>query len=191
MKPFDKSLIRADTPYVLFATPGMLHSGTSVQVFKEWCEDERNTLIIPGYCVEGTLGNKLLSGAREVTLDKKTYQVKMSIKNVSFSAHADAKGIINLLRNIDPDEVIFVHGDKNKMANFKPLVEEQLKRKVHMPANHAPLFIKAAQTKKVRLSDRLTSSEGILGYSNGVFSCLATEKEMLREVNRIMYMSGL
>lgn len=34
MKAFDKSLIRADTPYVLFATPGMLHSGTSVQVFK-------------------------------------------------------------------------------------------------------------------------------------------------------------
>ena len=124
-------------------------------------------------------------------MDKKTYQVKMSIKNVSFSAHADAKGIINLLRNIDPDEVIFVHGDKHKMATFKPLVEEQLKRKVHMPANHAPLLIRAAKTKQVRLNERLASSEGILANSNGAFSCLATEKEMLREVNRIMYISGL
>lgn len=58
-----------------------------------------------------------------MTIDKKSYDVKMSVKNVSFSAHADAKGIINLLRNIDPDEVIFVHGDKAKMAAFRPLVK--------------------------------------------------------------------
>ena len=144
VKPFDKNLIKADTPYVLFATPGMLHSGTSVQVFKEWCEDPRNTLIIPGYCVEGTLGNRLVNGAKEVTLDKKTYSVKMRVENVSFSAHADAKGIINLLRNVDPEEIIFVHGDKTKMAHFKPLVEEQLSKKVHMPPNHTPLYIKAS-----------------------------------------------
>lgn len=102
VKPFDKSLIRADIPYVLFATPGMLHGGSSMQVFKEWCGDPRNTLIIPGYCVEGTLGNKLLKGVKEIVIDKNTYEVKMKVVNVSFSAHADAKGIINLLRNIDP-----------------------------------------------------------------------------------------
>lgn len=102
VKPFDKSLIRADIPYVLFATPGMLHGGSSMQVFKEWCGDARNTLIIPGYCVEGTLGNKLLKGVKEITIDKTQYEVKMKVVNVSFSAHADAKGIINLLRNIDP-----------------------------------------------------------------------------------------
>jgi len=45
---------------VLFATPGMLHGGLSMQIFKEWCNDSKNTLIIPGYCVAGTLGNKLL-----------------------------------------------------------------------------------------------------------------------------------
>ena len=49
---------------VLFATPGMLHGGLSMQIFKEWCTDPKNTLIIPGYCVAGTLGNKLLQGQR-------------------------------------------------------------------------------------------------------------------------------
>lgn len=39
VKPFDKSLLKADMPYVLFATPGMLHGGSSMQVFKEWCAD--------------------------------------------------------------------------------------------------------------------------------------------------------
>jgi integrator complex subunit 11 len=27
---------------VLFATPGMLHAGTSLEVFKKWCHDEKN-----------------------------------------------------------------------------------------------------------------------------------------------------
>jgi len=79
----------------------MLHGGTSMQVFKEWCNDERNTIIIPGYCVEGTVGNKLLKGIKTLEIDKKKYDVKMQVENVSFSAHADAKGIINLLRHLN------------------------------------------------------------------------------------------
>ena len=51
---------------VVFATPGMLNGGTSMQLFKEWCQDERNLLIIPGYCVAGTLGNKLLGGVKSI-----------------------------------------------------------------------------------------------------------------------------
>jgi len=58
-----------------------------------------------------------------VVIDKKTYEVKMRVVNVSFSAHADAKGIINLLRNIDPESIMFVHGDRTKMESFAPLVE--------------------------------------------------------------------
>jgi len=62
IKTFDKALTRSLEPMVLFATPGMLHAGLSMQIFKEWCENEKNTVIIPGYCVSGTLGNILLSG---------------------------------------------------------------------------------------------------------------------------------
>lgn len=43
-------------------------------------------------------GNKLLSGCKQVTIDKKTYDVNMQVKNMSFSAHADAKGILGLIK---------------------------------------------------------------------------------------------
>jgi integrator complex subunit 11 len=51
--------------------------------------------IIPGYCVVGTVGNKLLSGrSQTIEIDKKTtLEVKCKVANLSFSAHADAKGI--------------------------------------------------------------------------------------------------
>ena len=42
-------------PSVVMASPGMLQSGLSRELFEKWCEDEKNCVIIPGYCVDGTL----------------------------------------------------------------------------------------------------------------------------------------
>ena len=113
ISPFDKGLIKSKSPMILFATPGMLHGGSSLNVFKEWCSDEKNTLIIPGYCVSGTIGNTLLTKMKKkpfidkhtgknihklIKIDGKEYDINMKIKNMSFSAHADAKGILNLIK---------------------------------------------------------------------------------------------
>ena len=42
MQPFDRSYIDNPGPMVVFATPGMLHAGLSLQIFKKWAEDEKN-----------------------------------------------------------------------------------------------------------------------------------------------------
>lgn len=49
---------------LVLATPGMLHGGISMEIFKEWCHEPKNRIIIPGYCIKGTLGNIVLSGAK-------------------------------------------------------------------------------------------------------------------------------
>eukprot|EP00362_Geleiidae_sp_MMETSP1317_P000983 CAMPEP_0201281396 /NCGR_PEP_ID=MMETSP1317-20130820/2606_1 /ASSEMBLY_ACC=CAM_ASM_000770 /TAXON_ID=187299 /ORGANISM="Undescribed Undescribed, Strain Undescribed" /LENGTH=71 /DNA_ID=CAMNT_0047591087 /DNA_START=134 /DNA_END=349 /DNA_ORIENTATION=+ len=64
-----------DFPMILFATPGMLHGGFSLMVFKEWCKDPRNAIIIPGYCVPGTPGNKILSGVKNLEIDGKRHSI--------------------------------------------------------------------------------------------------------------------
>ena len=55
-------------PMVVLSTPGMLHGGLSLQIFEEWCGSEQNMIIMPGYCVAGTVGHKILNGTR--TLDR-------------------------------------------------------------------------------------------------------------------------
>lgn len=82
----------------------------------------------------------------------------MKIVNVSFSAHADAKGIINLLRNIDPENIMFVHGDKTKMEAFAPLVQEQLKKPVFMPPNHVKIDIPCTVKQEICLKKTPTIS---------------------------------
>ena len=79
---------------VVFATPKMLHAGLSLNIFKRWFTDEKNMIIIPGYCVSsGTIGHKILGGQRRIEFEKgQVTEVKMSVQYMSFSAHADAKG---------------------------------------------------------------------------------------------------
>jgi hypothetical protein len=42
-------LVLLQGPCVLFATPGMLHGGTSLEVFKAWAPSDRNLVLLPSY----------------------------------------------------------------------------------------------------------------------------------------------
>lgn len=94
IKPFDRGYIDNPGPMVVFATPGMLHAGLSLQIFKKWAPFEQNMVIMPGYCVHGTIGHKILNGAKKVEfenrqvsevvlLSKEAFQIYMS-KNIIF-----------------------------------------------------------------------------------------------------------
>ena len=39
---------------------------------------------MPGYCVAGTIGHKVLSGAKKIEIDKKVVNVKLSVQYMSF-----------------------------------------------------------------------------------------------------------
>lgn len=138
IKTFEKSFLDHSGPMVLLATPGMLHAGLSLEAFKRWCSSANNTCILPGYCVVGTVGNKLLAGHRgHLAIDSKTtLDVQCLVANLSFSAHADAKGIMQLIRSAQPSNVMLVHGEKGKMAFLKLKIMDKFKGvKCYDPAN--------------------------------------------------------
>ena len=133
---------KAEGPMVILATPGMLHAGKSLELFKELCGDERNSLLIPGYCVKGTIGERLLSGKKELRIHDKLYIVRMEVAKMSFSAHADSKGITDLLEYLEPQHTVFVHGDKNRMFGLANYLRDKKGYKCHCPANHQSLRMK-------------------------------------------------
>lgn len=70
-------------------------------------------IIMPGYCVAGTVGAKVLAGKKQITTDKNVViNVKLAVEHLSFSAHADAKGIMQLIRQSAASSVVLVHGEK-------------------------------------------------------------------------------
>ena len=49
----------------------------------------------------------------------------MTVSYMSFSAHADAKGIMQLVRQCQPRNIVFVHGEASKMqALSKKIFQE-------------------------------------------------------------------
>ena len=59
----------------------------------------------------------LTSTTGEVQIDKYTsLQVKCEVKQLSFSAHADARGILHTIQTCKPKHVMLVHGERSKMA---------------------------------------------------------------------------
>jgi integrator complex subunit 11 len=146
IEKFDRSFAKIDTPMLLLATPGMLHGGVSLEIFKEWCGDSRNCLLIPGYCVQGTLGNKLLGGCKTVSIDGREFEVKMEVSKMSFSAHADNKGILGLINHLRPDNVVFVHGEKSRMENLRNFIEGEYDMRGFCPANFTETLIQVQKT---------------------------------------------
>eukprot|EP01063_Lacrimia_lanifica_P022029 TRINITY_DN29739_c0_g1_i1.p1 TRINITY_DN29739_c0_g1~~TRINITY_DN29739_c0_g1_i1.p1 ORF type:complete len:754 (+),score=224.15 TRINITY_DN29739_c0_g1_i1:77-2263(+) len=144
VRVFDQAHLNTPGPCVLFSSPGMLHAGQSLRAFKAWCTGEDNTVIIPGFCVEGTIGHTILTSENPVlTIDGRTYDVKCNVTNMSFSAHADGRGILRLIQTLSPEAVVLVHGDYDKaMKPLKAKIELETGIPTKMPKNGQMMEVK-------------------------------------------------
>lgn len=146
VRPFESHLANAAGPMVLFSSPGMLHSGPSLTVFRKWCADERNLVIFPGYCVKGTHGERIINGAKAIEVNGIKYPVNMAVKNMPFSAHADQKGILALIQQCSPRHIVLVHGEVQRMRKLKQVIEKTLDIPVYYPPNGAVLSIPSSNS---------------------------------------------
>ena len=160
IKPFDRSYIDQAWPMVVFATPGMLHAGLSLQIFKKWAPNENNMVIMPGFCVAGTVGHKILSGQKKIEFEnRQIVDVKMSVQYMSFSAHADAKGIMQLIQYCEPKNVLLVHGEAAKMEFLRDKIKQEFHINCYMPANGETCTIDIPHKIPIDISLNLLKSE--------------------------------
>jgi len=72
-------------PCVIMTSPGMLQNGYSREIFEKWCHDERNGIVLTGYCVKGTLAEQIMSHPDKIEkIDKCHVDLKMSISSIRF-----------------------------------------------------------------------------------------------------------
>ncbi|OAD05428.1 hypothetical protein MUCCIDRAFT_11140, partial [Mucor lusitanicus CBS 277.49] len=156
IKAWKKEYLDNKGPMVLFATPGMLNAGTSLQVFTKWAPDPKNMVIMPGYCVAGTVGAKVLLGQKLIEVDKFTQiQVNLQVRNLSFSAHADAKGIMQLIRMCEPRNVVLVHGERGKMDFLRSNIMKEFGIACYMPANGCSIKMETSRALEAKISTDL------------------------------------
>ncbi|EDW59335.1 cleavage and polyadenylation specificity factor 73 [Drosophila novamexicana] len=145
-------------PCVIMASPGMMQSGLSRELFESWCTDPKNGVIIAGYCVEGTLAKTILSEPEEITtLSGQKLPLNMSVDYISFSAHTDYQQTSEFIRMLRPNHVVLVHGEQNEMSRLKLALQREYEAdastdiKFYNPRNtHAvDLYFRGEKTAKV------------------------------------------
>jgi uncharacterized protein len=122
----DRDEIVAGGPCVIIATSGMMEGGPAIDYFRRLAPDPRNTLAYVSYQVEGTLGNRIKNGLKEVSLfgpDGKMEMVKCNMRVESiegFSGHSDRNQLMGFIKRMmpKPTKIIVNHGERRKSDLF-------------------------------------------------------------------------
>jgi len=141
--PSDREKITSGEPCIILATSGMMEGGPAIDYFRYLASDEKNALVFVSYQVEGTLGNRLKNGGREVSLmgrngKVEAYKVNLRVESVEgFSGHSDRNQLFSFLKRVSPrpTRVVLGHGERRKTDLFANQVSRILKLRTVAPDN--------------------------------------------------------
>jgi cleavage and polyadenylation specificity factor subunit 3 len=167
LKSIDATSFPDTGPSVVFASPGMLQSGVSRQLFDRWAADAKNGVMIAGYAVEHTLAKEIMNQPKEVvTLEGKRQPLNCLVDYVSFAAHVDFVQNRSFIQKVDPRHIILVHGQKDEMGRLKSAlnhyfrtVPENKRPTISMPPNAQDVTLKFARRRSAKVMGSLVESK--------------------------------
>ncbi|MFM2206252.1 MAG: hypothetical protein RL213_227 [Bacteroidota bacterium] len=124
-------------PAVIISASGMAEAGRVKHHIRNAIEDERNTILMVGYCTPDSLGGRLAAGAEAVSIFGKEFKVKAEIAQIhSFSAHADYTEMLDYLSCQDPSkvrQVFLVHGEYDVQVEWREKLQKKGFTNIEIP----------------------------------------------------------
>lgn len=106
-------------PCVIISAAGMVEGGRIQMHVRNNVGHDENTILIAGFCAEGTLGDRLLRGQDFVEIDHRKRPVRAVIKRTDvFSAHPDHPQLLDYFERSNDGQLkklFLVHGDATQM----------------------------------------------------------------------------
>ena len=161
-------------PCIVMASPGMLQSGISRELFEKWAPDPKNGLMLCGYSVEGSLARVSLIcvfGCRgsqglcdractvhpqdmqkeprefDSLLGQKKIVRRMTVHVISFAAHVDFQQNSAFIDQVKPTHLILVHGGREGMFRLR----DALKAKYRDQQQDVQIYTPSNVRDKVRV----------------------------------------
>jgi metallo-beta-lactamase family protein len=110
-----KALNFDSLPCIIVSASGMAEAGRVVHHIRNNIGNPNNTILIVGFCAEGSLGARLMKRPEFVKIFGEEHKVNARIEIMdSFSAHADKNEMLEFLDPLDKRrlrKVFLVHGD--------------------------------------------------------------------------------
>ncbi|MBO3839352.1 MAG: beta-CASP ribonuclease aCPSF1 [Thermoproteota archaeon] len=126
---------------IILSPSGMLEGGPVLEYFKLVAPQEESTIVFVNYQIEGTLGNRVLNGLRELTLQNSSGKVEaLTIRSTvekvdGFSGHSDRNQLLNYVRRVYTKRgpLFLVHGEAKKIQNMKRMLSRVYGDSVYSP----------------------------------------------------------
>ncbi len=124
------------SPMIIISASGMADAGRVLHHLKHnlWRKD--SSVIFAGYQAEGSLGRRLIEGAKKVRIMGEEISVGAKIYNMTgFSAHADKNQMLKLYKGMmrKPKAFFVVHGEYDSASAFADLLRTELGTAAYIP----------------------------------------------------------
>ena len=180
-----KMLNHSDEPKIIISSSGMCDAGRIKHHLKHNLWKKECSVVFVGYQAEGTLGRRILDGAKDVKIFGEEIHVNAKIHNVEgFSGHADRNGLINWLKGFKekPRKIFLVHGEAQSKAEFANEIKNILDIDCVIPAYNVIYKVKKrAEVVELSLKHR-TWEEWAAVEENALMEEL---KNKLRNLKRV------
>lgn len=134
-----KAINDSKEPCVIISASGMMTAGRVMHHLRNNIEDEKTTILVVGYCANGTTGSKIVNGADRVKIHGKTYSVNAEVKILNgFSGHAGQDEMLKFIeagqKRKELRHIYLVHGEDNRSAMFREYLNANGYKFVTAPA---------------------------------------------------------
>ena len=133
--------LREDSPCIIIATSGMLEGGPVLEYFRNLAPDKKNKILFVSYQVNGTLGRRVMDGARQVSILGKEGKVEVVSINCAteklegYSGHSDYNQLMSYVHRLRPKlrRVLVNHGERRKSENLSASIRRMYRVTTHYP----------------------------------------------------------
>ena len=147
-------------PSIIISASGMCDIGRIKHHLKHNLWNPNSTILFVGYQALGTLGRKIVDGAKKVKIFGEEIGINARVEYIEgYSGHADQEWLLNFIYSFirKPKHIFLVHGEIDSQEELKNKIEESTAIPVTIP--------KFGEKYKLEDSPRL---EGEVEYINSV-----------------------
>ncbi|MBE5821225.1 MAG: MBL fold metallo-hydrolase [Clostridiales bacterium] len=123
-----KALNESTEQCIIISASGMCEAGRIKHHLKHNLWKQNSTVLFVGYQAEGTLGRRILDGAKKVRIFGEEISVNARIEKIEgFSCHADQEGLLEFVSEFKDKvkQIFIVHGEYDSQKALSDLIKEK------------------------------------------------------------------
>jgi len=147
--PAERKKVIEGGPCIILATSGMLQGGASVEYFREFADNKRNSIIFVCYQGIGSLGRQVQEGLNEIKIinEGKEEDVKVDLEVCTMdglTAHSGREQLLAFVNRCQPKpkRVIVCHGEASKCLDLASTIYKLNRIETSAPRNLETLRLK-------------------------------------------------